>query len=114
MGPNILVPNLAGWRKERMPRFPDEAYFSLAPDWVCEVISPGTARTDRVVKMPIYAAESVQWLWLVDPDLRILEVYRLLDGHWLLERTWQNDDIVNAPPFDVTSMNLGGFWLPQD
>ncbi len=114
LGSNILVPDLAGWRKERMPRFPDTAYFSLAPDWVCEVISPGTARTDRVVKMPIYAAESVKGLWLVDPDLRILEVYRLLEGHWLLERTWQNDDIVNAPPFDAISINLSDLWLPQD
>ncbi len=114
MGSNILVPDLAGWRKERTPRFPDTAYFSLAPYCVCEVLSLGTARTDRVVKMPIYAAESVQWLWLVDPDLRILETYRLLDGHWLLERTWQNDDIVNTPPFDAISMNLGYLWLPQD
>ena len=49
LGPHILVPDLAGWRRERMPALPDEAYFALAPDWVCEVLSPGTARIDRVV-----------------------------------------------------------------
>ena len=96
-----------------MPQLPEEAYFSVAPDWVCEVLSPGTARTDRAVKMPIYAEQAVQWLWLVDPDNRILEIYRLLDGHWLLEHTWQNDDVVKAPPFDQVSMTLSDLWVPE-
>lgn len=112
LGRDILVPDLAGWRRERMPYFPDEAYFSIAPDWVCEVLSPGTARTDRAVKMPIYAKQAVQWLWLVDPDARILEVYRLLNERWLLEHTWQNDDVVKAPPFDGISISLSDFWAP--
>jgi len=110
---HILVPDLAGWRRERLPQLPEEAYFSVAPDWVCEVLSPGTARTDRAVKMPIYAEQAVQWLWLVDPDNRILEVYRLLEGHWLLEHTWQNDDVVKAPPFDQISMTLSDLWVPE-
>jgi len=110
---HILVPDLAGWRRERLPQLPEEAYFSVAPDWVCEVLSPGTARTDRAVKMPIYAEQSVQWLWLVDPDNRMLEVYRLLDGHWLLEHTWQNDEVVKAPPFDQVSMALSDLWVPE-
>lgn len=112
LGRNILVPDFAGWRRERTPVFPSEAYFSLAPDWVCEILSPGTARTDRAVKMPIYAAESVSWLWLIDPDVRTLEVYRLANQKWLLEHTWQNDDVVQAPPFDAISIELGGFWCP--
>ncbi|MGH8551452.1 MAG: Uma2 family endonuclease [Methylococcales bacterium] len=113
LGANILVPDLAGWRRERMPYFPDEAYFSIAPDWICEVLSPGTARTDRAVKMPIYAGESVQWLWLVDPDVRILEVYHWFEGQWLLEHTWQNNEVAKAPPFDAISMNMSDFWAPQ-
>ncbi|MGH8556038.1 MAG: Uma2 family endonuclease [Methylococcales bacterium] len=113
LGQNILVPDLAGWRRERMPYFPDEAYFSIAPDWIGEVLSPSTARTDRAVKMPIYAGESVQWLWLIDPNVRILEVYRLFEAQWLLENIWQNDDVVKAPPFDAISMNLSDFWAPQ-
>ena len=108
----ILVPDLAGWRRERMPSFPEEAYFTLAPDWVCEVLSPGTARTDRVVKMPIYAQQGVQWLWLVEPILHTLEVFRLHEGHWLLEAAWQEADEVRAPPIDGIAYSLGGLWVP--
>jgi len=112
LGPDILVPDLAGWRRERMPVFPDEAYFTLAPDWVCEVLSPGTARSDRVVKMPIYSARGVQWLWLVEPDLRTLEVFRLQDGHWLLEGAWQENDEVRAAPFSEVILALSDLWVP--
>lgn len=112
LGRHIMVPDLAGWRRERMPSFPDEAYFTLAPDWVCEVLSPGTARTDRVVKMPIYAQQGVQWLWLVEPILHTLEVFRLHESHWLLEAAWQEADEVRAPPFDGIAFSLGGLWVP--
>ena len=111
LGPNILVPDLAGWRRERMPVFPETAYFILAPDWVCEVLSPSTARIDRVVKMPLYAEQGVEWLWLVDPDQQTLEVYRLLEGHWLLEQTAQQDDEVNAPPFVEHRFSLVDLWV---
>ena len=112
LGRHIMVPDLAGWRRERMPSFPEEAYFTLAPDWVCEVLSPGTARTDRVVKMPIYAQQGVQWLWLVEPILHTLEVFRLHEGHWLLEAAWQEADEVSAPPFAEIAFSLGGLWVP--
>jgi Uma2 family endonuclease len=113
LGPNILVPDLAGWRRERMPVFPETAYFTLAPDWVCEVLSPGTARIDRVVKMPLYAEQGVEWLWLVDPDQQTLEVYRLLEGHWLLEQTAQQADEVNASPFVEHRFSLADLWVPS-
>jgi Uma2 family endonuclease len=113
LGPHILVPDLAGWRRERLPVIPESAYFELAPDWVCEVLSPGTARVDRVVKMPIYAAQDVAWLWMVDPDQRTLEVFRLLEGHWLLEQTAQQDDEVAAPPFAEHRFSLGDLWVPM-
>jgi len=107
---HILVPDLAGWRRERLPDLPEAAYFSLAPDWVCEILSPGTARIDRMVKMPIYAEQGVNWLWLVDPDCRTLEVYRLHEQHWLLEHTWQQDDEVQASPFAEITMALADLW----
>ena len=110
---DALVPDLAGWRRERLPVFPEEAYFALAPDWVCEVLSPGTARTDRVVKRPIYAAQGVGWLWLVDPDQRTLEVFRLQEGHWLLENAWQEADEVSAPPFAELTFSLADLWVPS-
>ena len=95
-----------------MPVFPDEAFFTVAPDWVCEVLSPGTARTDRVVKMPIYAEQGIQWLLLVEPDLHTLEVFRLQEGHWLLEGAWQESDEVRAPPFAEVTLALAEFWVP--
>ncbi len=107
---HILVPDLAGWRRERLPTIPDKAYFELAPDWVCEVLSPGTARLDRVAKMPIYAEQEVSWLWLIDPDLRTLEVYELVAGRWQLDHTYEGNDAVRAKPFDAIEFSLGLLW----
>ena len=112
LGLHILAPDLAGWRRERMPMFPDTAWFDVAPDWVCEVLSPGTARTDRVIKMPIYAERGVEWLWLVDPDQQTLEVYQRHDGHWLMLHAWQQADEVAAPPFAEHRFTLNDLWLP--
>lgn len=110
LGADVVVPDLAGWRRERLPRLPDTAWFSLAPDWVCEILSPSTARTDRALKMPLYAREGVAHLWLVDPDAHTLEVYCLTDGHWLLLTTLQEDDPVRQPPFEAVSFPLGSLW----
>ena len=111
LGGDVLVPDIAGWRRERMPALPDAAWFELAPDWVCEILSPATARTDRALKMPIYAREGVPHLWLVDPDARTLEVYRLQDGgHWLLLTTLKDDDSVSQPPFDAIAFPLASLW----
>lgn len=111
LGGHILVPDLAGWRRERMPALPETAWFELAPDWVCEILSPGTARIDRALKMPLYAREGVGHLWLLDPDARTLEVYQLqANGHWLLLTTLKEDDPVRQPPFDAIEFSLGGLW----
>lgn len=110
LGPHILVPDLAGWRRERMPSLPETAYFTQAPDWVCEVLSPSTARVDRIDKLPIYAAEGVGGAWLVDPDVRTLEVFVLHDGHWRLECVFKDAEEVCAPPFEAVRFGLGGLW----
>jgi len=108
---DIVVPDLAGWRRERMPALPETAWFELAPDWACEVLSPSTARIDRTLKMSLYARERVPHLWLVDPDVRTLEVYCLQgNGHWLLLGTLKDDDAVSQPPFDAIRFPLGGLW----
>jgi len=108
---HVLVPDIAGWRRERMPALPESAWFELAPDWVCEILSPSTARTDRALKMPIYAGMGVPHLWLVDPDVRTLEVYALQqDGHWLLLDTLKDDDPVSQPPFDAIEFGLAALW----
>jgi Uma2 family endonuclease len=109
-GEDVLVPDLAGWRRERMPEFPDTAAFTLAPDWVCEVVSPGTERLDRAKKMPVYAREKVSHLWLVNPVARTLEVYRLAESRWLLLATHEEAQRVRAEPFEAVELDLAPLW----
>jgi len=108
--PDILVPDLAGWRRERMPTYPDAAFFTLAPDWVCEVVSPSTGRLDRVRKMPKYAANQIPCLWLVDPLQRTLEIYELEGSRWLLLATHGGEEKVRAEPFDAIEIDLTPLW----
>lgn len=110
-GADVLVPDLAGWRRERMPVPPRATGIELAPDWVCEVSSPSTARHDRVLKMPVYAARKVAHLWLVDPDARTLEVFRLAPDGWLRVAAFGGDERVRAEPFDAVELELGALWI---
>ena len=107
---DILVPDLAGWRRERMPRLPDTAWFETVPDWVCEVLSPSTARVDRAEKMPLYARMGIAHAWLVDPNARTLEAYENQQGRWLLLQTLADDARVALPPFDAVEWDLSGLW----
>ncbi len=107
---DVLVPDLAGWRRERMPELPDATAFELAPDWICEVLSPSTAATDRAEKMPIYARERVGYTWLVDPTARTLEAFRLEDARWVLLGTWRDDTAVRVAPFEAFELELAGLW----
>ncbi len=113
-GEDVVVPDLAGWRRERMPQLPETPWFELAPDWVCEILSPSTARVDRVLKMPLYARKGVQHLWLLDPDLRTLEVYQLDSSgdlpRWLLLESLGGDAPVRQPPFEAVEFSLGTLW----
>ena len=109
-GGHVLVPDLAGWRRERMPEVPSTAAFELAPDWVCEVLSASTEATDRADKMPLYALEKVRHLWLVDPIARTLETYRLERDRWTLLATWRDDAVVRAEPFDAIELELAALW----
>ena len=110
LGEDILVPDLAGWRRERMPDFPDAAYSTLAPDWVCEVLSPSTRRLDLLGKRPIYAREGVGHMWVVDPKDRTLEAFELREGQWVLIATAKDDDPVQVRPFEAVTFSLGDLW----
>ncbi len=107
---DALVPDVAGWRRERMPVMPETAASSLAPDWVCEVLSPSTAVLDREKKMRAYAREGVSHLWLVDPLQHSLEVYRREGPRWNPLGTWKGQDLVRAEPFEVLELKLGVLW----
>lgn len=107
MGPDVVVPDLGGWRRERMPQMPEVAFFELAPDWVCEVLSPGRADYDRDIKLPVYARAAVPHVWLVDPALRRLEVLRLGVSGYRVFETCHGDEAVRAEPFDAVELPLG-------
>ena len=107
---HVLVPDLAGWRRERMPRLPDTAWFECVPDWICEVLSPSTARDDRAEKLPLYGSLGVAHAWLVDPDTRVLEAYENQQGRWLLAQTHAGDCRVSVPPFEAVKCALGELW----
>ena len=109
-GQDVLVPDLAGWRHERMPVFPRTAAFSLASDWVCEVHSPSTARLDRKVKPPVYAREGVNHLWLLDPEERTLEELQLGGEHYEPVGTYRGNVRVRATPFDAIELDLALLW----
>jgi Uma2 family endonuclease len=110
LGLHVLVPDLAGWRRERMPQVPDAAYFELPPDWVCEVLSPATAKLDRTQKLAIYAQFHIPWAWLVDPLAHTLEVFGLDGARWRLEATFADEDRAAAAPFEAVELELGALW----
>jgi Uma2 family endonuclease len=113
LGPHVLVPDIAGWRRERMPVLEAVPAFTLAPDWVCEVISPHTGRIDRMKKLPIYAREEIPHAWIVDPILKTIEAFRLASGRWSLLGTYGGDDTVRIEPFDAIEFPLATLWLPD-
>ena len=111
---DILVPDLAGWRHETMPVYPNVAFFEIVPDWVCEVLSPSTRRIDLTGKRDVYAREGASHLWFVDPDARTLEAFELRQGAWTLITSLANDAPVSVPPFDAITFSLGDLWLGGD
>jgi len=109
----VMVPDLAGWRRERMPYPPEDQRCEIAPDWVCEILSPSTAGKDREVKMPLYASYGVRYAWLIDPVEHTLEAYRLDAGTWVEIGRFADADQVRIPPFEVMPIDLEDLWSPQ-
>jgi Uma2 family endonuclease len=111
LGEDVIVPDLAGWRRERMPVLPNVAAFVQVPDWVSEVVSPSTGAIDRGRKMRIYAREGLAHLWIVDPIVRTLEAYRLEEGRWVVVSTHDGGGRVRAEPFEAVELQMGRWWL---
>jgi Uma2 family endonuclease len=109
-GRDVLVPDLAGWRRDRLPELPREAYFTVSPDWVCEVLSPSTASLDRLKKLQVYARERVRCVWLVDPLATTVEVFELEAGRWVLAFTAAGRETIPLPPFDARALDLTLLW----
>jgi Uma2 family endonuclease len=107
---DVLVPDLGGWRRERLPHVPDAPHFDLPPDWVCEALSRSTEKIDRGRKLRIYAAHGVKHIWLVSAERRMLEVMRLHEGNWLTLGVYQDEAVVRAEPFDAIELDLANLW----
>ncbi len=114
-GSQLLVPDLAGWKRERFV-IPRKGPFSVIPDWVCEILSPSTRRFDRATKLPIYAREGVGHAWILDPVARTLEALRLQEGRWLITEVYENAEKVRAEPFEAVEIDLSLIWgeLPEE
>ncbi|MFY2563394.1 Uma2 family endonuclease [Corallococcus terminator] len=113
-GRDVLVPDLAGWRRERVPEPPHDApWLTQAPDWVCEVLSPSTETKDRLRKLPVYHREGVRHVWLIDPARRSLEVYRQGSGGWEPAARHEGDVIARVEPFEAVVLALDLLWLPR-
>ncbi len=108
---HVIVPDLAGWRKERLPSpLLEESGFSVVPDWVCELVSPRTAKHDRIRKVPLYAHYRVQHLWLVDPTVKTFEAFKLQEGSWVLLASHAEDETIRAEPFVEIELDLSLLW----
>lgn len=110
LGPHVIVPDIAAWRRERMSAMPPKAYIETPPDWVCEIISPSTETHDKGPKRRIYATYGIGHLWHLEPVVRQLEVFELQAGKWVLHEVYQDNDPVTAPPFDAITFALGDLF----
>lgn len=107
---HVLSPDIAGWKRETLPVLPRTSFLTVPPDWVCEILSPSTARHDRNVKARIYHDSGVTWRWLVDPDARTVEAYRREGAFWVLLRTWEDQEKARIEPFDAVELDLSAWW----
>ncbi|WP_338034297.1 Uma2 family endonuclease [Hyalangium minutum] len=105
-----FIPDLAGWRRERVPEWPER--WTVAPDWACEILSPTTRAYDQRIKRPFYARIDVGHLWFIDIEARTLSVSKLSSGRWLELGVYGEDDVIRAEPFDAIELKLGDLWPP--
>lgn len=105
-----IVPDLAGWRRERLPSLPPEGSSRVVPDWVCEILSPSTRTHDQRIKRPLYAEAGVRWMWIVDLDARTVIASRNEGGRWLEIGVWADAESMRAEPFDVHEIALAELW----
>jgi Uma2 family endonuclease len=107
-----IAPDLAGWRRERMPEMPVDEPIRVVPDWVCEILSKNTRRYDHVIKMPYYARVGVAYAWIVDLESRVLLAQRLESGSWRTIGTYSDETEARIEPFDAVPLNVADWWPP--
>lgn len=107
----VAVPDLAGWKRDRMPEIPRGHRFEVVPDWICEIVSPSTESKDREIKMPLYENYGVQYAWIIDPFARTLESFKLVNGRWTKLSDFSGEDLVAVAPFDAITIALNDLWV---
>lgn len=110
---DVVRPDLAGWRRHRLPDPGNVRPIEVPPDWVCEVLSPSTAARDRVTKSQLYNAHGVGHYWIVDVESRTIEAFELNAGRWLLSGTFGENDAARIPPFEEVELQVGRLFLPK-
>lgn len=113
LGKDVLVPDLAGWRAHRAPNVRTEVHAKTVPDWVCEIVSPATARLDRTRKLSRYAKAGVRNAWIVDPPTKSVDVLRLVGKRWTIVDSATHDDRKVIEPFEEIEIDLSRVW-PAD
>ncbi len=108
-----VVPDLAGWRVQRLPQLPAESAITVVPDWVCEILSPSTHSHDQLVKRRFYARVGVEYLWFIDPDARTLSVCQLRDAHWVELGVYGQNERIRAEPFAAVELDMSDWWMPE-
>ena len=111
LGEDIFVPDLSGWKKERFFKPEGQNWISIAPDWICEILSPSSIRQDRIIKSIVYAKHKIPYFWLIDPRNKTLDVFRLESGRWISLGVYAENDKVRAEPFQETEIDLSALWL---
>jgi Uma2 family endonuclease len=109
-GEDVLVPDIAGWRRSRLPEIPTGVGIELAPDWLCETLSPSTAKLDRTKKLGVYAREGVPHVWFVDPKRQTLEVFALRGSSLVTQATYRAEEKVHLEPFEAVELELSFLW----
>jgi Uma2 family endonuclease len=110
---DVVRPDVAGWRRERLRNPGDQRPITSVPDWVCEVLSPSTAVHDRITKRNLYARSGIHHYWLVDVDARTLEAFELDAQRWVLLGTYGDDAVVSIPPFESIELAVGRLFFPK-
>ena len=110
---DVTRPDLAGWRRARLPSPEDVRPIDVVPDWICEILSPSNARHDRVFKARLYAQHGVPYYWLIDPAERTLEAYVLKDSQWLRAGAWDDTEVARVPPFEDVELPIGRLFFPR-
>lgn len=111
---DVLTPDMLGYRRARMPNFPDDRPLTIPPDWVCEILSPSTERRDRTVKADLYHLAGVAWYWLVHPERRMLEAWAREDEGWRRLGAWTDEQRARITPFDEVELDIARLFPPRE